>query len=242
MRHLQTALGRDAVPIIDAACAAAPRSSGGHEEPTLDDVGQVWIGTLAATGALRHPTECDAGAVLEMTFQVEEVLLDRFGGLTPGPRTVVVPTPALLAEDLLAAVGAPLAGLPTTCLDRLGLPDRPLPGRRYLVAAADPWEGEQAAAAPRRLTSEVRRAYAGITRDAGLVETFKAGFAPTDDFAVNDQGGQIEIVVTHPSTDGATGGAEQYILDKKTGKWSMGWHEHPMQIPTPVLDQTGGKK
>jgi hypothetical protein len=38
-----------------------------------------------------------------------------------------------------------------------------------------------------------------------------------------------EIIVTHPSTETGTGGAEQYFLNKKTGRWEMGWHEHPMR-------------
>jgi len=46
----------------------------------------------------------------------------------------------------------------------------------------------------------------------------------------------FEIIVVHPVfTDTAgnvfTGGAEQFLLDKKTGATSMGWHEHPMPLP-----------
>ena len=41
-----------------------------------------------------------------------------------------------------------------------------------------------------------------------------------------------EIIVVHRSSiEGYTGGAEQYFLDKITGKWKMGWHEHPMAEP-----------
>ena len=45
----------------------------------------------------------------------------------------------------------------------------------------------------------------------------------------------FEIIITHPShTDNSgeryTGGAEQYFLDKETGKVKMGWHEHPMNL------------
>ncbi len=74
-------------------------------------------------------------------------------------------------------------------------------------------------------------------QDPPVIEKFKAAFAVTDDFVVTDKGDTYEIIVTHPSTDGATGGAEQYILNKKTGEWEMGWHEHPMPMPTPLLDK-----
>ncbi len=40
-----------------------------------------------------------------------------------------------------------------------------------------------------------------------------------------------EIIVTRISSKEYTGGAEQYYLDKKTGKSKMGWHEHPMPLP-----------
>lgn len=79
----------------------------------------------------------------------------------------------------------------------------------------------------------------GDLDQACVIKTFKAAFAVTDDFVVNDEGDHYEIIVTHPSTEGRTGGAEQYILDKKTGEWKMGWHEHPMPMPTPVLDKVG---
>lgn len=62
------------------------------------------------------------------------------------------------------------------------------------------------------------------------LSAFKAAFGADDNFDVTDKGDHFEIIVSHPSTESETGGAEQYFLDKKTGKWRMGWHEHPMRL------------
>lgn len=61
-----------------------------------------------------------------------------------------------------------------------------------------------------------------------LLEQFRERFGPDDSFQVTERGGQYEIIVSHPSQDGWTGGAEQYFLDKETGETRLGWHEHPM--------------
>lgn len=41
---------------------------------------------------------------------------------------------------------------------------------------------------------------------------------------------RYEITVHRTSSASETGGAEQYFLDKTTGEWKMGWHEHPMPL------------
>ena len=66
-----------------------------------------------------------------------------------------------------------------------------------------------------------------------MLRDFKNSFSKKDSFIVTSLEDQFEIIVTHPSTDGFTGGAEQYLLDKQTGKYKMGWHEHPMQFSKP---------
>lgn len=48
---------------------------------------------------------------------------------------------------------------------------------------------------------------------------------------VTEHPDHYEIVVHRESSGGYTGGAEQYLLDKTTGEWKMGWHEHPMELP-----------
>ena len=66
-----------------------------------------------------------------------------------------------------------------------------------------------------------------------MLRDFRASFSAKGSFIVTSLEDQFEIVVTHPSTDGFTGGAEQYFLNKQTGKFKMGWHEHPMEILKP---------
>jgi len=61
---------------------------------------------------------------------------------------------------------------------------------------------------------------------------FKNRFQESDSILVSSHNNYFEIIVTHPSNDNSSGGAEQYFLDKKTGEYKMGWHEHPMEIPT----------
>ena len=53
---------------------------------------------------------------------------------------------------------------------------------------------------------------------------------------VNEDENAYEFIVSHPGEKGWTGGAEQYFLDKKTGDVTMGWHEHPMQVPEIVVE------
>ena len=140
---------------------------------------------------------------------------------------MVVPVSSRLAKDILLANDSP-GSLPAVCLDRLGLPEALKPGGRYLVAAHDTWEGEQAALPPTKSSKTTRKAFERLAREAAFVDQFKAEFVPTDSFTIDDHGETFEIVVQHASAGDATGGAEQYILDKKTGKWKMGWHEHPL--------------
>lgn len=71
-----------------------------------------------------------------------------------------------------------------------------------------------------------------------VLSVFKGAFGSEDTFDVNDKGDHYEIIVSHPSTESHTGGAEQYFLDKKTGKWRMGWHEHPMPMEHPESVET----
>ncbi len=59
---------------------------------------------------------------------------------------------------------------------------------------------------------------------------FKRRFEKGAAFNVTSRKACFEIIVTHRSDKDRTGGAEQYFLDKKTGQWKMGWHEHPMAI------------
>ena len=66
-----------------------------------------------------------------------------------------------------------------------------------------------------------------------ILADFKRHFSPEDSIRVTSQGGQFEIIVTHPSQDNYTGGAEQYFLNKETGRYEMGWHEHPMPLAMP---------
>jgi len=230
--------GKDAAA-IEAICreAVAPPKVE-PAEPTLRSVVHVWVGTLTRVGAIRRAAECTEGAVLEVVFDVKEILYDDMDYLPKGAVTVLLPTRGALGDALLAGEGHPLPGLPRACLEKLGLPIRLKKGRRYLVAAEMPWEGEQQVRSIRRVSSDLRKAYGVLIREAGYLKAFKAAFNVTDDHLVNDEGDHFEIIVTHPSTDGATGGAEQYIMDKKTGKWRMGWHEHPMPIRMdPVLDR-----
>ena len=69
-----------------------------------------------------------------------------------------------------------------------------------------------------------------------LVSQFIKGCEPGANISITEHEDYFEIIVSHPSTtdpSGKTysGGAEQYFLDKKTGKTKMGWHEHPMEMP-----------
>ena len=66
-----------------------------------------------------------------------------------------------------------------------------------------------------------------------MLSDFKRHFPPDDSMRVTDQGGRFEIIVSHPSRDNYSGGAEQYFLDKATGRYEMGWHEHPMPLQIP---------
>lgn len=58
---------------------------------------------------------------------------------------------------------------------------------------------------------------------------FKRRFEKGAAFLVTSRKDCFEIIVTHSSDGDYTGGAEQYFLDKETGKTKMGWHEHPIR-------------
>lgn len=69
-----------------------------------------------------------------------------------------------------------------------------------------------------------------------LLSQFIDSCGKDDNISITEHEHSFEIIIDHPSyADGKgnryTGGAEQYILDKKTGKIGMGWHEHPMKLP-----------
>lgn len=61
--------------------------------------------------------------------------------------------------------------------------------------------------------------------------SFAEGLHEEDRTRVTEHDDRWEIVVSHPSSGGSTGGAEQYFVDKVTGEATMGWHEHPMDRP-----------
>ncbi len=71
----------------------------------------------------------------------------------------------------------------------------------------------------------------------GYLVQFAEGLAEGDRVRVTDHPDRWEIVVSHRSEDGMTGGAEQYFIDKATGETEMGWHEHPMEMPE-VIEET----
>ena len=71
------------------------------------------------------------------------------------------------------------------------------------------------------------------SRQKKFLADFKRQFSPDDSMRVTSQDGQFEIIVLHPPQDNYTGGAEQYSLDKETGRYEMGWHEHPMPLDMP---------
>jgi hypothetical protein len=59
---------------------------------------------------------------------------------------------------------------------------------------------------------------------------FRQAFADTDHFSITERDDRYEIIVSHQSANGHTGGAEAYRVDKKNGKSEMLWHEHPIKI------------
>ncbi len=63
----------------------------------------------------------------------------------------------------------------------------------------------------------------------------KARLEEGDEVFVEEMETHYEIIIVHAAfTDAAgdtyTGGAEQMLLNKSTGAWEEGWHEHPMLI------------
>ncbi|MBU1239773.1 hypothetical protein KKF84_00230 [Myxococcota bacterium] len=70
---------------------------------------------------------------------------------------------------------------------------------------------------------------------------FTAGYK-NDRLTIVEFPDYYKITVHHRSGGGMSGGAECYRLDKKTGKTSMLWHEHPQPMPalTPMPVKTTG--
>jgi hypothetical protein len=79
-----------------------------------------------------------------------------------------------------------------------------------------------------------------LVKDPHL-QTFLSGFAKglsdRDDAVVAEHLDRFEFIVSHASHGNCTGGAEQYFMDKMTGKVTMGWHEHPMSEPETELEE-----
>jgi len=56
--------------------------------------------------------------------------------------------------------------------------------------------------------------------------------------SVEENETHYELMVTLPSAEkDYTGGAVQYLMDKKTGEVDMGWHEHPMYLPGEIVPE-----
>ncbi len=62
---------------------------------------------------------------------------------------------------------------------------------------------------------------------------------PEAKIMVTEYSDRFELLVTHPASANRTGGAEQYFIDKATGKVTMGWHEHPMELQSNIVSVTG---
>ncbi len=69
----------------------------------------------------------------------------------------------------------------------------------------------------------------GNKQECEILIQFKQKFGKADQIVVEEFIDYFQLIVTHPSADGYSGGAECYKLDKKTGESSMVWHEHPMK-------------
>lgn len=64
-----------------------------------------------------------------------------------------------------------------------------------------------------------------------LLLKFKIDYDKDDRIVVEEFRNYFKITVDHLGSNGSTGGAECYKVDKKTGERKMLWHEHPMDIP-----------
>jgi hypothetical protein len=71
-----------------------------------------------------------------------------------------------------------------------------------------------------------------------FVESFQKGH---ESLIVTESNDNYEIIVSHrynsDEDERVWESAEQYFLDKKTGKWGMGWHEHPMKTEEFIMEQ-----
>ncbi len=67
------------------------------------------------------------------------------------------------------------------------------------------------------------------------LSAFKAKYPSGHHLSVRTFPDHYKIIVSHPSSEERTGGAEGYRLDRKTCKTAMEWHEHPQRIPRRVL-------
>lgn len=114
------------------------------------------------------------------------------------------------------------------------------PGKSAVVTGASP--------APKKVFGPDE--YLPITEAIDLVKDkqhreflvgYAKGLGPGDDAVVAQHETSFEFIVSHASHDGRTGGAEQYFMDKKTGKITMGWHEHPMPMPEMIEEKVEDK-
>jgi hypothetical protein len=63
-----------------------------------------------------------------------------------------------------------------------------------------------------------------------ILENFRNKYTEKDRFYIEEYQDYYQITVSHKSTEGYSGGAECYKIDKQTGETEMLWHEHPMKI------------
>ncbi len=67
-----------------------------------------------------------------------------------------------------------------------------------------------------------------------LISVIRNKLMKKDDSAeIYEYNDAYEISINHPATESATGGAEGYRMDKKTGDIKMIWHEHPEPLSDP---------
>ncbi|MCJ2164936.1 MULTISPECIES: hypothetical protein [unclassified Pseudodesulfovibrio] len=66
------------------------------------------------------------------------------------------------------------------------------------------------------------------SRQQATLTTFRNHFLRSGSMSVIHDD-HYEITGSHPSTEAESGGNGLYFLDKKTDRWEMGWHKHPMR-------------
>ncbi len=78
---------------------------------------------------------------------------------------------------------------------------------------------------------EVIKSKKGNKTQAQFLQNFKKDFPEDSKITVEENKTYYLLIVSHKGSEASTGGAEQYKLIKKTGKYEMLWHEHPMKLP-----------